>query len=83
VVDGGGDGGAEGVRPGIAAASAPDLIPASYWPHLTERFSLLPWMVRVPPTLGGLTYDQVTAYVERLEELQVAGVVFIGDPDAL
>lgn len=42
------------------------MIPAELWPRLSERFGLHPRDARLTPEQGGLTYDELEAYLDAL-----------------
>ena len=44
------------------------MVPADYWPLLSHLCGLHPRDVRVPPEKGGLTWAQIEAYVEWVED---------------
>jgi hypothetical protein len=50
-------------------------------PVLSLRFGLGPRDVNLPPEQGGLTWDQLTAYVERLDDWPevILGAVYLAE----
>lgn len=55
-------------------------VPADLWPKLSVRFGLHPRDEKLPPEQGGLTYEQIGAYIAALEDVPYVGAVTLVDP---
>jgi len=51
--------------------------PDEAWPYLSYYFGLHPRDVTTPPEEGGLTYAQIEAYLDQLEEMPPIGGVWL------
>ena len=51
------------------------------WPVLSERFGLHPRDAVLPPERGGLTWGQLQAYVDRLDDTALLGAVYLAEPE--
>lgn len=65
----------------IAAPPRRTRVPPWGWPRISERFpGVHPGLARVPPEEGGLTYLEIDAYVDALEDYPPTVPVVMVEP---